>query len=441
MMKKPTRIFPLAMLAAALVLAFALIVSLCDQLGEYRETAELNSRRAFSALVESVNGIDTDLSKTVYCSGSAVLIPLTTDICRRAEAAKTALAVLPTSDTALEHTSVFLSQVGDYSLALARTVSGGGCISEEELANLRALNTTAAQVAAELTELYDSADSFGFFDGTQEDVKNTAPTFLGGMTAMEDGLQDSPTLIYDGPYSDHISQAVPQYLRDGGEPVDEREARAIAAQYLGIPEGNVRLIARSADPVVYTVGTEDTVVSVTEIGGHVIGFTQSVIPGESEIDCEAAEKAAGAFLLARGYTQMEATYHYDMGGVCYLNFVWCGNGVRVYPDLVQVGVALDSGKVTYLQASGYWNNHREERTLTASVREAQARKAVPTSLTITGSPALCIIPSPGKQEILCYEYAAEGENGKRYLCYINAATGVQEDLLMLVEDGNGVLTV
>ena len=73
--------------------------------------------------------------------------------------------------------------------------------------------------------------------------------------------------------------------------------------------------------------------------------------------------------------------------------------------------------------------------------EAEAREKLSTSFSIEEEGKLCIIPSLGKNEILCYEFKATGANEKKYLCYVNANSGVEENIFILIEDENGVLTV
>ena len=47
----------------------------------------------------------------------------------------------------------------------------------------------------------------------------------------------------------------------------------------------------------------------------------------------------------------------------------------------------------------------------------------------------------GKYEILCHEFKCEAEDGRHYIIYVNAVTGEQEKILILLEDENGALTL
>ena len=130
-MKKTVRLFVWIFAAGLLAVAVGFIISLNSRLSRYRQAYEIGYRRAFSELVGSVANIDADLSKGVYVQSPSMLVTLSTDIYRHAEAAKSALSVLPTSDVSLARTSNFISQAGDFSVALARSAAGGNQITTE----------------------------------------------------------------------------------------------------------------------------------------------------------------------------------------------------------------------------------------------------------------------------------------------------------------------
>ena len=54
---------------------------------------------------------------------------------------------------------------------------------------------------------------------------------------------------------------------------------------------------------------------------------------------------------------------------------------------------------------------------------------------------LALIPSPGQNELLTYEFKCLGRNNQNVLVYVNATTGEEEQILILVINENGVLTV
>ncbi len=442
-MSKTFRVVAVSLLVALLIGAVIWLGLTMQTLRRYERTLTLTYRRAFSELVQSVQTIDAELSKGLNTDSPVTMVALSGKIGKCAETAKNAMAVLPTSQLSLEHTATFLSQVGDFSEALARKAAGGIKLTQEERTSLTSLNQTATRLSQALDELYAYVDSEGFFtSGDVEALENASDqSFVGGLTALETDLPETPVLIYDGPFSGHISQMVPQYLSEGAI-CSVADARNIAAKFVGTALNDMVLVGQSADPVVYLFSDNTgNTVSVTGVGGHVISSTQSYIPGSPKFDQTSAISLAKSYLSAKGYPDLVSSYAYTAGGICYINFHATSQGVVIYPDLVQVGVAMDTGSVTYFQATGYLNNHRSGRNLAATLTLEQAAGKLAAGYQRVGEGKLCIIPSDGKYETLCYEFLCKGSTGLDYLCYINATTGQEDTVFLLVEDENGNLTI
>ena len=52
---------------------------------------------------------------------------------------------------------------------------------------------------------------------------------------------------------------------------------------------------------------------------------------------------------------------------------------------------------------------------------------------------MAIIPTEWKTEILCYEFKGKIDNTD-FLVYINAETGREENILVIIDTPNGILT-
>ena len=82
-----------------------------------------------------------------------------------------------------------------------------------------------------------------------------------------------------------------------------------------------------------------------------------------------------------------------------------------------------------------------QRELPQLAVDAQAGlTAVPADLTLLGTETV-LIPSAGKYELLCHEYECQDASGQRVLIYVNAVTGQQEKILLLLSDESGTLTI
>ena len=138
---------------------------------------------------------------------------------------------------------------------------------------------------------------------------------------------------------------------------------------------------------------------------------------------------------------MVESYHLTENNIMTINFAYQDGGALCYPDLVKVGVALDNGEIVSFEASGFLYNHKlRGAALAPRMDLASCAAAVDDQLSVTSS-RLCVIPTAGKNEALCYEYICQSPSFDTFLVYINANTGKQEDMLILEQNERGELTV
>ncbi len=161
--------------------------------------------------------------------------------------------------------------------------------------------------------------------------------------------------------------------------------------------------------------------------------------GEQRLSKDTVFEHADRYLNLLGLDGMRATYYETNDGICTVNYAATNGEVTLYTDLVKVGVALDDGGIVFYDARGYINNHRERALEPPAITEEEALASVNPSLTILSS-RVALIPTSGQNEVLTYEFLAQSEGGQKLLTYINAATGAEEQILLLIETPGGTLT-
>ena len=109
---------------------------------------------------------------------------------------------------------------------------------------------------------------------------------------------------------------------------------------------------------------------------------------------------------------MKDSYYEVANGICTMNFAYEQDGVTCYPDLVKVGVALDTGSVVFFDARGYLMNHQEREFSAPMLTDTTAREILSPSLTVQ-SQNMAVIPTSGMNEAYCYEFLCEGREGRR----------------------------
>jgi germination protein YpeB len=111
----------------------------------------------------------------------------------------------------------------------------------------------------------------------------------------------------------------------------------------------------------------------------------------------------------------------------------------IYPDLIKVKVALDNGQILGFESKGYLNFHTKRDIPKPKLTQKEARAIVNKKLKVISS-GLAIIPTEFKTEIFTYEFKGKlGDND--FLVYINAQTGKEENIFLIVNTPNGILTM
>ena len=184
----------------------------------------------------------------------------------------------------------------------------------------------------------------------------------------------------------------------------------------------------------------DYTVSVSRKGGYVVRALSQRAPVRSAITVDAALEKAAEFLAAHGCRGMKESYHILKDHVLTVTYCAEQNGVMCYPDMVKLAVAMDTGEMLRFDAEAYLTSHAERDLPEPAVSEEDARAMAGEGLTVQ-SEKLAVIPTSGAEEIYCRELICETEDGRHYLLYVNAMTGAQEKILILLEDESGTLAL
>ena len=415
----------------------------------YRRYIENNYQRAFSELVSSVADMDAALQKGVYASSPSMISAVCTQVYGKALSAQLALGELPNSFSELENAASFLTKAGDYAFAMSRNASNGEGYTDEEYRNLVSLSKSAGALSDNLNQMYadfqSGSVSISRLSDAGELADYTAPSGLSdGFKMIETEFPEIPTLIYDGPFSDHIAGITP-VMTEGEAEIDGDRAVKIAADFTGLKETTLTNEgARQGEMPVYMITAGENggqvTVEVTVQGGFVAYYENNREIAETAVTEDTALAEANGFLIRQGLESMKPTYTTLQDGVMTVNFAYVQDKAMCYNDLIKVSVAMDNGRIVGYEAKGYLTCHRERDIPTAEVTRSEAQELVNTELNIL-SHQMAIIPTMGKNEVYCHEFKCENSEKRHYIIYVNAVTGRQENILILIEDENGTLTV
>lgn len=405
--------------------------------------------RALHDMGDYVNDIDVSLKKTLLAGDKAQLSALSTQLYMQSEAAKACLSQMPIENVSFDKTQKFLAQVGDYSSYLSKKSISENKITDEEYNNLSTLSSYAAAVNEEFTKLENSV-----YDGTiKVEMLNSASPFIAyaESTSFADGLskidslpQEYPSLIYDGPFSDHLETTEPELLK-GKEAVSKHSAEKSAKNFLGDERGTVIKYDGEGNGLIETYmfsgnkGNRSISMEVTKKGGLVLWMLDSREVASERLTVNQAMAAGENFLIQKGYHSMKSSYYEVADNIATVNYAYYENNTVMYPDLVKVKIAMDNGEILGFESQGYIMCHRERAIPQNVIGEERAREIAGLHLSID-TVSMAYIPLDSGREVYCYEL--KGTLGKNnFLIYVNAETGQEEKILMLIETESGILTI
>lgn len=426
-------------IAAILTLA-AVAVQHMNRADATQTRLQYGYMRAVEDLSLSLDNIKTTLNKGMYSNSATMMTQLSGKLWNEAANAKAALAQLPVEELNLEQTYKFLSQVGNYSQSLAEKFSGGEQLTGDEKENLKTLYGYAEDLSNKMWQVEKRIEDgeLTFSDVNAAGGGSQSVHVTEGFTDFEEGFSNYPTLIYDGPFSDHILEKEPLMVKDKQE-VTADQAAEKARQASG--DTSLRISDEEGGKMPsYVFESDSTVVSVTKQGGLFSYMLKYRNIGEPSLSASQATAVAKEYMETLGYKNMTETYYEINGGMCICNFAGTQNGTVLYTDLIKIGVALDRGEVLSFDARGYITNHTVRELGTPKITEKQASAKLSDTLNIMET-NLCVIPSDGLNERYCYEFLCTDSEGKQLLVYINADSGEEEQILLLQISGNGRLTV
>ncbi|MDI6705146.1 MAG: germination protein YpeB [Bacillota bacterium] len=441
----------LALLILGLAASGAWGYSQYTQKQEYRIFLQNQYNRMFYDLIDHVETIEVDLAKTMVTASPSQSLILFSDIWRQSLSAQEKLNQLPISHLTLSNTSKFLTQVGDYSYSLTKKNIDGTPASSEDWDNLEKLHNYAGYLAVELqklrTEIQNKRVNLGEMrvEGNARLARVSDNIINQEFSRIEQQLVDYPTLIYDGPFSEHIQDIAPKGLTGAG--IDYQRAVEIARDFLKGEKIRVVDKRSNGNGSIKTYGLDITTedgsriyMDISRKGGHVVWMLNQRDVNSVNISPNQAVEKAKDFLKQNGYDNMVPTYSMRYDNIAVINFAYLDGPVVVYTDLIKVKVALDNGEIIGYEAQGYLTAHHSRSLPEPKVSADEARDSISMRMDIKLPPQLTLIPLENKSEALCYEFRGQFEEDD-FLVYINALTGKEQRILKMIKSENGVLTM
>ena len=449
---KEKHLWTITILIAVIAICAGILAYKNDR--DYANFKKNQYNMAFFEVVDYMENVETYLAKSLITKEASSSSSNLIQVWRETNLAGAYLAQIPVSTEGLSNTQKFLNQTSEYTYSLFKKNIKGEDLTDEELEKLNELHDYSIEVKNTLNQLsadlnaerlnwdeldYSSSSMFS------KEVNNISKD---GFDAIESNFEEYDGLIYDGAYSEHMTNDEKKGLT--GNEIDEEKAKAIVMDFVG--EDKIQTINSEGlsengtiECYSFTVILNDSesnimTVAISKKGGHIVFSDYNRNVEEEVISEDKADELAKEFLNSKGFTDLEKTYYTKQAGIMTINYAYEQENVIIYPDLIKIKVALDNGDILGIETTGYLNNHETRNIDTKDmITSEEAKKNINGSLEIS-SERLAIIPTEFKTEIFCWELKGKIDD-REFLVYVNAKTGVIEDILVVTDTGNGILTM
>ncbi|MFI3163587.1 MAG: germination protein YpeB [Bacillota bacterium] len=437
-----------AVIAVSIVGGVALLssIALAGTNVMYMREIDRTYMQSYYDVMQSANNLSASLAKSSVSSGTSGLVSTFSKASSDAFLAEHSLENIPSKDRDLLALTKFFNQAGELSKTMAQKVANGEEISEEEKALLAKVEKTATTVKEQINKAYASS-----MHGERK-MHAVSNMFKGEIVSdvtenikqLSNSTIEYPTMIFDGPFSDNQNTAAKRVSMENSEKSEITADKAMEIVKENLRAENVEYVTETNAPSIsthdfkFTKYGVEVYVQVDKECGKIVMLDADKRVSETKISESSAAAKAEEFLSLAGLENMVKVWSETSGNVTTFNYAKFENGAVIYPQLAKVKVALSDGAVLGFEGYSYITN-KAERSEKPVLSLSEAREKVSSNLNIQ-TEKLVVIPL-GSSEKLCYEFKGE-KNGQTYFVYINAKTGNQAEIFMVVENparGNQVI--
>lgn len=410
-----------------------------NALGQYKSQLEYVYERNLYELTDNINNIESNLGKLKVCTDAQVQERYLASLVALSNTAQNNIATLPIEHNAINDTTKFVNQLSGYTLILQQNLAKGKDITLDDFDQIDSLHTASKNIKYELNRLTVMISGGYSIVDNISDPNQANSDFNNEFSGLHNEILDYPQLIYDGPFSESVTN---QEIK--GLPETEINAEEALAKMRDLfadftVEANGKTTGGNFDTYDFKMMKNDIeyYAQVSVRGGILLQMNSSYEAGESTKTEDECRTIAENFALDLGFADMKAVWSATSQGFAYINLTPVVKNVVIYPDLIKVKVAMDTGEIVGWEAKSWAYNHTERTNLTAQITATDAQKAITSDMDIRTT-KLTIIPNTYIGESLVYEFMCVN-SGETYYIYVDAKTGVQLNILKVIETNDGNL--
>lgn len=417
-----------------------------------KQKAQDEYNKAMYQMVGYVNNVEMELAKLQITNNSSLTTTTLASIWRQSNLAKESLESLPVNQNTMEQASKYLTQVSDFSYSLMKQSVNKEKITDEQFNDIKHIYEESRELATVVSNIYEDLNSGRIkWDelekvGNKELSETEEVETVSNVEKIGKTFQEYEGLIYDGAFSDHLLSSQPKWIENAEEVTEEKAMQFVVAIF---GEENVEYINATGE----SSGTLELYnfefklkgssmkqnISITKKGCKVYLMISDRKVVEENVKIDEAKQIGLEFLKKIGIEDVKDTYYLKIENMAIINYAAVQNDVILYPDLVKVKIALDTGEVCSVESQGYIFNHTQRKNIKPQMSEIEAKSVVNPNIDILKID-VAVIPTDSKKEILVYECKGKIDE-REFLIYINANTLQEEKVLLILDTPGGILTM
>ncbi|MRH42381.1 germination protein YpeB [Aquibacillus halophilus] len=396
--------------------------------------AENTYQRAFHDLSYHMDLLHDKLGTTLAMNTRQQISPQLADIWRITSEAHNDVGQLPLALLPFNKTEEFLSNIGEFSYRTAVRDLESEPLSEDEVKILETLYKQAGEIENELRNVQHLVleNNLRWMDvqlALSTNDTQSDNTIIDGFKTVEENVKGYTEGNF-GPSLTGTSSENHPYQFINGDDLTEKEALNQAKNLFQVEDDIEITIAKSGEgaevPVYsasYQADNTHGYLDLSEKGGHPLSLMINREVKEPKISLNEGMENAKKYLEKHNFDDMEIFQSSQYGNYGVYNFLYKQGDVRVYPDAIQIKVALDNGEVLAFSSKDYFRNHQERDIPDAKLTVEDAKEKVNPNVKIQDQ-NIAVIENDLGEEVLAYVFLGVlGDD--TYRIFIDAITGIE----------------
>ncbi|MGO5358793.1 PepSY1/2 domain-containing protein [Anaerofustis sp. LCP19S3_F7] len=352
---------------------------------------------------------------------------------------------LPINHSAVVDASEFLNKTTNYYYSL---ITSDKKITNENKKDINEIYEACDKIYKKLDEMNSEIqygnEGYDWIENSNVFMANEYTKIDNTFKALNEEVNEYPTLIFDGPFSDAINQNKKISLSDkiitkeeGIKIVKELIGNGVDVTYNSDMNSSIECFVYS-----YEISDVKYYAYVSKRGGKIISINSNYDADETAnrlVSIKQAIEIGKEYMQKMDIDNMEENYYETNGNVITINYAYETNGVTCYPDLIKIKVSLTNKSVVGFEATNYYSNHKQRTFDKDILSSKEVLSLVNEDLDVTRV-RLAVIPTSTEEEKYCYEIKGK-YNDEIFIIYINAKTGHEEDILKVIEANESILTM